>query len=63
MDIKEALLFADKVFHSKTGQHLDDIQIGVLEGVLQRKKYNEIAKDLMCTEGYVKDVGYELWKL
>jgi hypothetical protein len=44
MNIEEALLFADKVFYRKTGQHLNDMQIGVLEGVLQRKKYGEISQ-------------------
>lgn len=63
MNVQEALLFADDVVYRKTGQHLDDMQLGVVEGVLQRKKYSEIAKDLKCTEGYVKDVGYELWQL
>ncbi|MGL4498543.1 MAG: hypothetical protein ACRCU2_05715 [Planktothrix sp.] len=63
MNVKEALLFADKVFYRKTGQHLDDMQLGVLEGVLQRKKYGEIATELRCTEGYAKDIGYELWQL
>lgn len=63
MNLQEALLFADEVVYSKTKQHLDDAQLGVLEGVLQRKKYNEIAKSLNCTEGYVKDISYELWEL
>lgn len=63
MNIQEVLLFADDLVYRKTGQHLDDIQLGVIEGVLQRKKYGEIAEDLKCTEGYVKDVGYELWQI
>ena len=63
MNVQEALLFADDVVYRKTGQHLDDMQLGVVEGVLERKKYSEIAKDLKCTEGYVKDIGYELWQL
>lgn len=63
MDLKECLLFADDVVFKKTGKHLDDIQFGLIEGVLQRKRYGDIAKDLNCTEGYIKDVGYELWKL
>jgi hypothetical protein len=61
--INDYILFADKVVFNKTGQHLDDIQIGVIEGVLERRRYADIAKKLSCTEGYVKDVGYQLWKL
>ena len=63
MDVREALIFADDVVFAKTGKHLDDIQVGVIEGVLNRQKYGEIAQELKCTEGYVKDVGYELWQL
>ena len=63
MDLRECLLFADDMVFQKTGRHLDDIEFGVIEGVLQRKKYAYIARDLNCTEGYIKDIGYELWKL
>ena len=63
MDVREALIFADDIVFAKTGKHLDDLQIGIIEGVFNRQKYGEIAQDLNCTEGYVKDVGYELWRL
>ncbi|MCC3445820.1 MAG: hypothetical protein JGK01_30145, partial [Microcoleus sp. PH2017_03_ELD_O_A] len=39
------------------------MQVGVIEGVLKRQKYGDIAQGLNCTEGYAKDVGYELWQL
>ena len=63
MNVKEALAFADEVVFAKTGKHLDDMQVGVIEGVLKRLKYGDIAQALNCTEGYAKDVGYELWQL
>ena len=63
MNVKEALAFADEVVFAKTGKHLDDMQVGVIEGVLKRQKYGDIAQELKCTEGYAKDVGYELWEL
>ncbi|MCC3407025.1 MAG: hypothetical protein JGK17_15800 [Microcoleus sp. PH2017_10_PVI_O_A] len=63
MNVKEALAFADEVVFAKTGKHLDDMQVGVIEGVLKRQKYGDIAQTLNCTEGYAKDVGYELWPL
>lgn len=62
MNVKEALAFADEVVFAKTGKHLDDMQVGVIEGVLKRLKYGDIAQALNCTEGYAKDVGYELWQ-
>jgi len=43
--------------------YLDDMQVGVIEGVLKRQKYGDIAPGLNCTEGYAKDVGYELGEL
>jgi hypothetical protein len=39
------------------------MQFGVIEGVLKWQKYGDIAQGLNCTEGYAKDVGYELWDL
>ncbi|MBD1815179.1 hypothetical protein NDA07_12845 [Microcoleus vaginatus DQ-U2] len=63
MNVREALAFADEVVFAKTGKHLDDMQVGVIEGVLKRQKYGDIAQTLNCTEGYAKDVGYELWEL
>ncbi|MEC4805395.1 MAG: hypothetical protein SAJ12_08530 [Jaaginema sp. PMC 1079.18] len=39
------------------------MQMGLIKGVLQRQKYTDIAKGLNCSEGYIKDVGYELWRL
>ncbi|WP_445244935.1 hypothetical protein [Microcoleus sp. OTE_8_concoct_300] len=63
MNVREALAFADEVVFAKTGKHLDDMQVGVIEGVLKRQKYGDIAQGLNCTEGYAKDVGYELWEL
>ena len=63
MNVQEALAFADEVVFAKTGKHLDDMQVGVIEGVLKRQKYGDIAQGLNCTEGYAKDVDYELWEL
>jgi len=63
MNVQEALDFADEVVFTKTGKHLDDMQVSVIEGVLKRQKYGDIAQALNCTEGDAKDVGYELWEL
>ena len=63
MNVQEALPFADEVVLAKTGKHLDDMQVGVIEGVLKWQKYGDMAQGLNSTEGYAKDVGYELWEL
>ena len=63
MNVEEALPFADEVVFAKTGKPLEDMQVGVIEGVLKWQKYGDIAQGLNCTEGDAKDVGYELWEL
>jgi hypothetical protein len=63
MNFEEAMIFADKVVFDQTGKHLDDLQLGVIEGVFNRQTYGEIAKELKCGENYVKDTGYRLWQL
>jgi hypothetical protein len=37
------VLFADEVVFAKTGKHLDDMQGGVIEGILKWHKYRDIA--------------------
>jgi hypothetical protein len=63
MNVQEALPFADEVVFAKTGKHLDDMQVWVIEGLLKWQKYGDIAQGLNCTEGDAKDVGYELSEL
>ena len=63
MNLEESMAFADKVIFERTGKHLDDLQAGLIRGVLQHQKYSKIAKEHHCTEGHVRDVGYELWQL
>lgn len=53
----------DTIVFSQTGEHLDDLQVGIVEGVLKRQKYSCIAKQYECTEGHVKDVSYKLWQI
>lgn len=63
MDVKEVLKIADRLFFTKTGKHLDDLQEAVLRGTVQNQKYSKIAQDFNCTEGHVKDIASELWKV
>ncbi|WP_445174049.1 hypothetical protein [Microcoleus sp.] len=43
MNVQESLPFVDEVVFAKTNKHLDDIQVGVIEGVLKPQKYGDIA--------------------
>lgn len=63
MDVKEVLKFADEIVFKKTGKHLDDLEQAILRGVWQNEKYSEIAEEFHCSEGHVKDVASELWKI
>jgi NB-ARC domain len=63
MNLKEMLNLADKIVFAKTGQHLDDLQAGVLRGTLQRETYKEIAKDFDCSESRIREIGSELWQI
>jgi len=64
MELKEVLRFADEKVFSTTGKHLDDLQEAILKEALQGRKYaTKIAQDRDCSEGYVRVVASELWKI
>ncbi|MBE9188188.1 hypothetical protein IQ270_27005 [Microcoleus sp. LEGE 07076] len=60
MDTAHILQFVDEVLSAKTGKHLNDLQRKIIEGILNRQKYSDIADTYGCTVGHVKDVGYKL---
>lgn len=61
-DIQSLITTLDHLIFSHTGEHLDDIQYGILEGVVNHQKYTEIAKNHHRSDKYVKDVAGKLWK-
>ena len=63
MDTAHILQFVDKVLSAKTGKHLNDLQRKIIEGILKRQKYSDIADTYGCTAGHAKDVGYELLQM
>ncbi len=63
MDIAQVITIANGLVYSHTGKHLDDLQESIVRGVYQGKKYQAIANDFGCTEGHVRDIASELWKL
>lgn len=60
MDTAHILKFVDEVLSAKTGKHLNDLQRKIIEGILKRQKYSDIADTYGCTAGHAKDVGYKL---
>ncbi len=63
MDTAPILQFVDEVLSAKTGKHLNDLQRGIIEGILNRQKYSDIADTYGCTAGHAKDVGYKLLQM
>ncbi|WP_333241326.1 MULTISPECIES: hypothetical protein [unclassified Microcoleus] len=63
MDAEEILKFADNLVFAKTGKHLDNVQEAILLGAWQCQKYPKIAEEAHCSEGHVRDVASELWKI
>ncbi|WP_395649196.1 NB-ARC domain-containing protein [Planktothrix agardhii] len=63
MDVKEVLRLADHLVFTKTGKRLDDLQEAILRGSLENEKYSKVADEFHCSEGYVKDIASDLWKV
>ncbi len=63
MDIAEVLKLADELIFAKTGEHLDYLQKAILEGTFQGQTYLKIAEGTHSSEGHVRDMGSELWKI
>jgi hypothetical protein len=63
MDTAHILQFVDEVLSANTGKHLNDLQRKIIEGILKRQKYSDIADTYGCTAGHAKDVGYELLQM
>ncbi|MCC3404448.1 MAG: hypothetical protein JGK17_02455 [Microcoleus sp. PH2017_10_PVI_O_A] len=63
MNTADILEFVDEALNAKTGKHLNDLQRKIIEGILNRQKYSDIAGTYGCTAGHAKDVGYKLLQL
>ena len=63
MNTQELINYLDELLYDSTGKHIDSLQVDILKGVLNGKKYKEIAKEYKCSAGYVKDEAYKLWQL
>ncbi|MDY6804885.1 MAG: hypothetical protein SXA11_13910 [Cyanobacteriota bacterium] len=53
----------DELVFQQTGKHLDTLQREILKGVLNGRKYADIAEKYNCSTGHAKDKGYELWQV
>ncbi len=51
------------LFTTVTGKPLSELQRVIIEQVWAGRKYSEIADVYSCTEGHVKDISSDLWKI
>lgn len=63
MEAETALEWVDQLFVRNTGEPLSALQKEILAQVLQGQKYLEIAAHSGYTEGHIKDVSSQLWKV
>lgn len=59
----DAVELADRLVFTVTGRHLNDLQRTILRQVWQGQKYLDIANTAGYTEGHIKDVAYQMWRL
>jgi hypothetical protein len=63
LDLQQILILADELVFAKTGKHLDNLQQSILRGILENKKYPDIANENSYSEGYIRDVASQLWQM
>lgn len=59
---EEALKLADELVYQNTKKHLREIEVKVLRGVWEKKKYEKIACEEYVTCKHIGDVAFKLWK-
>ena len=62
LNIEQIIEIADNQVFEHQGQHLNDLQRAILEGILQGRSYADIAKEHHHTAKYIKDSASKLWK-
>ena len=63
MTITEVLQYVDRLVEKQTGEHLDDLQKTVIQGLWQGKTYNQIADECGYDKNYIGDVSRKLFKV
>ncbi|MEL6554347.1 MAG: NB-ARC domain-containing protein [Cyanobacteria bacterium J06621_11] len=63
MRIETAVEYADQLLYERTGKHLSDLQSDIIQQSLHGKTYGQVAILVGYSEGHVKDVASQLWKI
>lgn len=62
IDVDVAINLVDKLIYQQTNQHLNTMQIILLQGVWSNQTYEQIAEICHCSIAYIKFIGSALWK-
>ncbi len=63
MRIEQAIEYADQLLYDQTGRHLNDLQSYIIQQSWQGRTYGQVAILAGYSEGHVKDVASQLWRL
>ena len=63
MGIEAATEYADQLLYERTGRHLSDLQSCIIQQSWQGRTYGQVATAAGFSEGHIKDVASQLWKL
>ena len=63
IDSPEILQFVDKAVCAKTGKHLNNLQRGIIAGILNCQRYADVAKTYGYSSLHVKKASYELLQM
>jgi hypothetical protein len=63
MDSPQILQFVDKAVWAKTGKHLNNLQRGIISGILKRQRYADVAETYGYSSQHVKKASHELLQM
>ena len=63
MRIDAAIEYADQLLYERTGRHLSDLQSCIIQQSWQGRTYGQVATLAGYSEGHIKDVASQLWRL
>ncbi|MCC3426981.1 MAG: hypothetical protein JGK12_24485 [Microcoleus sp. PH2017_01_SCD_O_A] len=63
MDSPQILQFVDRAVCAKTGKHLNNLQLKIIAGILNRKKYTDVAETYGYSSQHVKKASHELLQM
>ncbi|MEG4852806.1 hypothetical protein QUB10_18195 [Microcoleus sp. B5-D4] len=63
MDSPQILQFVDRAVWAKTGKHLNNLQRGIIAGILKRQRYADVAETYGYSSQHVKKASHELLQM